>query len=70
MLDKRRAMVHDNGTRVSQEPRNHQLTLRIPQRIRDAIDARADHEHRSVADVINNILSESFPIPPGRGRRR
>jgi len=69
MLDKRRAIVHDIGTRVSQEPRDHQLTLRIPQRIRDAIDAQAARERRSVAAVINNALEKLYPPAPAVVKR-
>jgi hypothetical protein len=41
--------------------RDHQLTIRIPQRIRDAIAAQADAERRSLADVLNNIFEELYP---------
>jgi len=37
------------------------MTIRIPRRIRDAIEARAEREERSAADVVNKILAESFP---------
>ena len=62
--------MHDNGTAMSQERRNHQLTIRIPQRIRDAIAAQAEHESRSVADVVNNVLAERYPDPASKERRR
>jgi predicted HicB family RNase H-like nuclease len=58
---------------VSQEPRDYQLTIRIPRRIRAALKAQAEHEHRSVADVVNNILAGRFPAPLAptkRSRRR
>jgi hypothetical protein len=58
---------------MSQERRDHQLTIRIPQRIRDAIGAEAEAERRSVADVVNNILAGRFPAPAAptkRSRRR
>lgn len=61
--------MHDNRSHVSHERRNHQLTIRIPRRIRDAIGVQADAERRSVADVINNILAEHFPTTPKRGQR-
>jgi len=58
---------------VSQEPRDHQLTIRIPQRIRAALDAQAALERRTVADVLNNLLEAHYPAAgdgaPG-GRRR
>jgi len=61
--------VHDNVTLVA-EPRDHQLTIRIPQRIRDAIDAQAEAERRTTADIINNILEERYPATTERSRRR
>jgi hypothetical protein len=48
---------------MSQELRDHQLTIRIPQRIRDALDAQAEAERRTVAAVLNNILAKLYPIP-------
>ena len=63
--------MHDNGAAcMSQEPRNHQLTIRIPQRVRDAIAAQAEHERRSIADVVNNVLAERYPVPARKERRR
>jgi hypothetical protein len=63
--------MHDNGTFVAQEPRDHQLTIRIPQRIRDAIGAQAEAERRTVADVVNNLLEERYPpVPPREKARR
>jgi predicted HicB family RNase H-like nuclease len=59
---------------VAQESRNHQLTIRIPRRVRRAIDARAERERRSVADIVNNILEQHFPAKEpatkDQGRRR
>jgi hypothetical protein len=56
---------------VTQEPRDHQLTIRIPRRIRVAIAAQAVLERRTVADVINNLLEEHYPAPtPAVERRR
>ena len=59
---------------MSQERRDHQLSIRIPQRIRDAIAVQAEHERRSVADVVNNMLAEQYPDPapkaPKERRRR
>jgi hypothetical protein len=63
--------MHDIvGQRMSQELRDHQLTIRIPQRIRDALEAQADEERRTVADVINNLLEEHYPAKPREGARR
>lgn len=53
---------------MSQEPRENQLTIRIPQRVRDAIDARADRDNCTIADVVNAILAESFPIAPAKDK--
>lgn len=44
------------------------MTIRIPQRIRDAIDAQAEVERRSVADVVNNVLEARYPAPAPRKR--
>jgi hypothetical protein len=47
------------------------MTIRIPQRIRDAIEAQADAERRSAADIINNVLEKLYPTPtPAAERRR
>jgi hypothetical protein len=69
LLDKCTA-THDNVVRVSQEPRDNQLTIRIPQRIRDAIDAQAEAERRTTADVVNNILEEHYPVTSREKARR
>lgn len=50
--------------------RNSQLTIRIPQRIREALDAQASRERRTVADVVNRMLEEHYPVPASRGSRR
>jgi hypothetical protein len=55
---------------VSQELRDNQLTIRIPQRIRDMVEEQAARERRTVADVINNLLDERYPAPPREGARR
>ena len=46
---------------MAQEPRDDQLSVRIPSRIREALEARAESERRSVADIVNNIFAGSFP---------
>lgn len=70
-LDKSTTM-HDSLVSVmSQEfRRNSQLTIRIPRRIRDALDAQASREHRTVADVVNNMLEERYPALAARISRR
>ena len=55
---------------MSQELRNHQLTIRIPRRIRDAINAQAEAERRTVADIVNNVLAAQYPVPAPKERRR
>ena len=55
---------------MSQELRDHQLTIRIPQRIRDALEAQATRERRSVADVANNIFEQHYPVTPTKERAR
>jgi hypothetical protein len=63
--------MQDNTTSsMSQELRDHQLTIRIPQRIRDALDAQAEAEHRTVADVLNNMLAKLYPISATADSRR
>lgn len=52
------------------EPRDNQLTIRIPQRIRDEIEEQAERERRTVADVINNLLEQHYPPTPREGARR
>jgi hypothetical protein len=47
---------------VLQEPRNHQLTIRIPRRLRQALDEQAARESSSVADVLNNLLALRYPV--------
>jgi hypothetical protein len=62
--------MHDNEVPpMSQELRDHQLTIRIPQRIRAAIDAQAERERRTVADVVNNLLEEHYPSREGARRK-
>lgn len=55
---------------MPQERRDHQLTIRIPKRIRAAIDAQAQAEHRTVADIVNNVLAAQFPVLAPKERRR
>jgi hypothetical protein len=63
--------MHDTEAVMSQsqEARGHQLTIRIPQRIRDALDAQATRERRTVADVVNNMFEEHYPAERERRRR-
>ena len=57
---------------VPQEQRKHQMTIRIPERIRDLIKVQADDERRTAADVVNNILVAHYSARGNarRSRRR
>jgi len=57
---------------MAQEPRDHQMSIRIPRRIRDALDGQAKHERRSAADIINNLLADYYPprASSEEGRRK
>ena len=55
---------------MAQELRDHQLTIRIPKRIRVAIDEHAERERRTVADVVNNALAALYPAVAPKERRR
>lgn len=59
VIDRWRA-VHDTARTLS-ELRDHQLTVRIPMRIRKHLNARAKSEKCSLADVVNHLLLERFP---------
>jgi hypothetical protein len=56
--------------REARELRDHRLTIRIPQRIRDALEAQATRERRTVADVANNLFEAHYPASASRERRR
>jgi hypothetical protein len=53
---------------MPREPRDHQLSVRIPLRVYQALEAQAETERRTVADVLNNLLDERYPF--ARSRRR
>ena len=55
--------MQDNGT-MTRNIRDHQLTIRIPQRLRDELETEADRDHRSVADIINIMLEQRYPPVP------
>lgn len=44
----------------TKEQRDHQLSIRIPKRIRDALEVDAEHERRSIADIINILLEQRY----------
>jgi hypothetical protein len=46
---------------VTTEARDHQLTIRIPKRMRAALEIEATHERRTVADVVNDMLAARYP---------
>lgn len=56
---------------MSPEPRDSQITIRIPARVRDAIEQEAERDHRSISDVICMMLNHRYPVPvddaPSRG---
>lgn len=52
------------------EPRDCQLTIRLPQRIRDAIDREAEASMRSAADVVVLALEERYGAKQTRTRRK
>lgn len=54
--------MRDNVTHaMAQEPRDHQMSIRIPLRIREALNAQAKQERRSASDVINKLLEGCYP---------
>ena len=55
---------------MTRERRDDQLTIRVPRRIREAIDAQADRERRTSADVVNNILEAHYASSTRDGSRR
>lgn len=52
------------------EPRDCQLTLRLPQRLRDAIDREAEATMRSAADVVVLALEERYGAKRTRKRSK
>jgi len=42
------------------EKRDHQLTIRIPKRLREALDREAEADHRSAADIVVIMLEERY----------
>ena len=50
------------------EPRDCQLTIRLPQRLRDAIDREAEASMRSAADVVVLALEERYGAKRTRAR--
>jgi hypothetical protein len=52
------------------EPRDHQITFRVPTRIRLALEEKAALERRTVADVLNLMLEDVFPAREGKATMR
>jgi hypothetical protein len=42
------------------EKRDHQLTIRIPKRLREALDREAEADRRSAADIVVNLLEDRY----------
>ena len=63
--------MHDNGTMTKTSSlRDHQLTIRIPKHLRDALD-REVTEHPgpgvlSVADIVVHALEQRYNATPKR----
>lgn len=55
---------------MTRELRRHQLSVRIPVRLYQALEAQAEQERRSVADVVNNMLEEKYPSTPAKEKAR
>jgi hypothetical protein len=51
---------------MARERRDHQLSVRIPRRLLLALEAQAETERRSVADVVNIMLEERYSKGPRR----
>jgi uncharacterized protein (DUF1778 family) len=50
------------------EKRDQQLTIRIPRRLRDALDREAEADRRSVADIVVNMLEDRYAKRARAGR--
>ncbi len=48
------------GMAKQSDKRDHQLTVRIPQYLRDELDREAERERRSVADIVVFILEDRY----------
>jgi hypothetical protein len=42
------------------EKRDHQMTIRIPKRLRDSLNREAEEDRRSVADIVVNLLEDRY----------
>lgn len=50
------------------EKRDHQLTIRIPKRLREALDREAEADRRSAADIVVNMLEDRYGRRTRRGK--
>jgi hypothetical protein len=55
---------------MPRETRDSQLTIRIPQRLRDAIDRECESEQRTAADVVVLALEERYGAKRTRSRSK
>lgn len=46
---------------MATEPRDYQLTIRIPKRVYDELESEAHRDRRSIADVVNIMLEQRYP---------
>lgn len=56
---------------VTRERRGHQLSVRITKRLYQALSKQAETERRSIADIVNIRLDDSFAVTakaPGQKR--
>ncbi len=51
------------------EKREAQITIRIPQYLRDALDAEAARERRSIADLVIFALEDRYTTTKKKGGR-
>jgi predicted DNA-binding protein len=48
-------------TCMSRERRDCQITIRMPKRFHKALEAQAEAERRTVADIVNNLVEAHVP---------
>lgn len=52
---------------TSDDARTSQITIRLPQRLRDALDAEAERERRSIADLVIFALEDRYATTKRKG---
>ena len=50
------------------EKRDHQLTIRLPKRLRDSLEREAEADRRSVADIVVNMIEDRYAKRARRGK--